>query len=73
MCAPPDECLSAESIMQAKPSKVRLHNLYLFIHLVHEVHRNYIFSTAAEEILLKEFNKYQALKKLAKRCDYNIL
>jgi hypothetical protein len=71
--APPDECNEAEEIMAAETSTVKLHNLFLFMYLVHQVARRYTFTEDAEKILMTEFNKFQMLKKMCKRCDYGLL
>lgn len=71
--APPDECRDAKTIMQARVPLVKLHNIFLFIHLTHMVNRRYEFSEEADKLLMAEFDKYQLLKQRAKRCDYGLL
>ena len=59
--------------MQARTPLVKLHNIFLFIHLLHLVNRRYEFSEEAERLLMCEFDKYQILKQRSKRCDYGLL
>jgi hypothetical protein len=71
--APPDECLTGEEIINSRSSSVKLHNLFLFVNIVHMIFRRYTFSETAEQVLLAEFNRFQILKKKCKRCDYHLL
>jgi hypothetical protein len=70
--APEAPDLTADQILSADPPEISIMNLFMFIAIIHELPRQYFFSTSALQLIKSEFDMHKVNIRKSNKFDYNM-